>query len=386
MWDLNEDECLVASSSIDDYYHREPVSKVLWVYSMSEQDYNIVSVSGDGKVLMWSNKSRKGDSKLQCPFQGFTIEKMAKSREDSAPRRGRGLESVVGGSTIAFQSDGRNDSVFVVGTEGGSLLRGGIPAIAGSMVQSGKLKWAKDANALVQRLGPSEQSVVRKKVEDYVTHTKSKSRNTRTVTLLDVYASRPATIFTNPINFQFDAHVGPVHAVVTSPFHRNLFYSAGSDGVVRLNSLLQPEPLLQLDPAPRGDPSPRYLYALECSRFRPLVFAVGSNDGNVFLYDLKRSTTFPVKSLDCNPQSRAGKNKKQTMKDKVPVLCLSFNPRARALLAAGTASGEVVVWKLPWHLANMQAGEDTDLNDRMLNGFNQTGQEQDVEIENGEKS
>jgi len=380
MWDLNQDECLVASSTIDDYYHREPVSKVLWVHSMSEQGYHIVSVSGDGKVLMWSNKEKMGCAKLQCPSHGFTIEKMGKSRE-VAPRRGRSRDSVVGGSTIAFQSDGRNDSIFVVGTEGGSLLRGGISPITGSMLQSGKLKWAKDAEALVQRLGTSDQSVVVKKVEDYVTHLKKKGA-TRTVALHDVFASRPATIFTNPINFTFDPHIGPVHAVVTSPFHRNLFFSAGSDGVVRLNSLLQPEPLLHLDPAPRGDPSPRCLYSLECSRFRPLVFAVGSNDGNVFVFDLKKSITFPAKSLDCNPPTRSGKSGRQASRDKSAVLCMSFNPKARALLAAGTSAGEVLIWKLPWHLSNMQEGEDMDLNECMVNGFNQAGQEGDIDGEN----
>jgi hypothetical protein len=52
------------------------------------------------------------------------------------------------------------------------------------------------------------------------------------------------------------------------------------------------------------------------------------------------------------------------------------------LLAAGTSAGEVLLWKLPWHLANMQAGEDTDLNDRMTNGFNQAGQDDDADAEN----
>ena len=43
------------------------------------------------------------------------------------------------------------------------------------------------------------------------------------------------------------------------------------------------------------------------------------------------------------------------------VLCLSFNPKQRKLLAAGDASGRVAVWRLGWRLSNEQANEAVQL-------------------------
>ena len=53
-----EQEALLMSSTIDDFYHREPITQVAWVRDIRERSYNIVSVSGDGKVLFFDVNSR----------------------------------------------------------------------------------------------------------------------------------------------------------------------------------------------------------------------------------------------------------------------------------------------------------------------------------------
>ena len=42
----------------------------------------------------------------------------------------------------------------------------------------------------------------------------------------------------SPIQLVFSPHHGPVYGISASPFHRNLFLSCGTDGNVRLYSLL----------------------------------------------------------------------------------------------------------------------------------------------------
>ena len=58
VWDTSiEDErpMMIASTRIDDYFHREAVVSLKWIYDDSEIDnYLLVSESGEGKVLFWS--------------------------------------------------------------------------------------------------------------------------------------------------------------------------------------------------------------------------------------------------------------------------------------------------------------------------------------------
>ncbi|XP_044124974.1 cytoplasmic dynein 2 intermediate chain 2 [Bufo gargarizans] len=49
-----------------------------------------------------------------------------------------------------------------------------------------------------------------------------------------------------PARFTFSPHGGPVYCVECSPFHRNLFLSAGTDGCANLYSVLQEQPLTSL--------------------------------------------------------------------------------------------------------------------------------------------
>ncbi|CAN0389415.1 unnamed protein product, partial [Hapterophycus canaliculatus] len=50
VWDTSRDEPLLATSKIDDLYHREPVTSLSWVYSSRDNDHRLAAVSGDGKV------------------------------------------------------------------------------------------------------------------------------------------------------------------------------------------------------------------------------------------------------------------------------------------------------------------------------------------------
>ena len=45
--------------------------------------------------------------------------------------------------------------------------------------------------------------------------------------------------FHNPVTFVFKNHFGPVYAVDSSPFHRNIFLSSSTDSTVRMYSFLE---------------------------------------------------------------------------------------------------------------------------------------------------
>ena len=48
----------------------------------------------------------------------------------------------------------------------------------------------------------------------------------------------PIQLF-SPVKLGFDPQNGPVHSISSSPFHRNLFLSCGTDSEIKLYSLLQ---------------------------------------------------------------------------------------------------------------------------------------------------
>jgi WD repeat-containing protein 34 len=132
------------------------------------------------------------------------------------------------------------------------------------------------------------------------------------------------------ISQRFEAHAGPVLSVDASPFHRNLFATAGADGVLKISSTLQARPVLCLDPnAGHVDGGlGGVLHNVSWSRTRPLVIGVCSSLGQYSIFDLGKSTSLPVVKL---------------VKD-TPLHCSSFNHKMRSFLALGWADGSVSIY------------------------------------------
>ena len=161
----------------------------------------------------------------------------------------------------------------------------------------------------------------------------------------DIYASQPPQdkLFPSPIDFAYEAHVGPVHSISCSPFHRNLFLSCGADGSISLYSLLQAKPLLTLDP------SPTYMMSVAWSKVRPLVFSATSEDGITFIYDLGTSLRQHVVEVNSSAASgdtsdsmgdKGGNSEYNSSRHRRPsTTCVAFNPRQRSLFATGNSNG-----------------------------------------------
>uniref|UniRef100_K3WD36 Uncharacterized protein n=1 Tax=Globisporangium ultimum (strain ATCC 200006 / CBS 805.95 / DAOM BR144) TaxID=431595 RepID=K3WD36_GLOUD len=362
VWDTEPEEYRFYASGIGDYFHREPVTKVAWVYDVQAAEYNIASVSGDGKVLFWRLKD-----KLAYPVEGYVMHlpgtgTSASNNSNSVHLAASGSTErkgyVIGGKSLAFCSNDKTSRSFIVGSEGGAVTRCFSKGMARSSYFKGEKKWTATAARLVGKLPSQRIPAIRHQVELYATEKKSKE-----ITLAMVYEAKldPNSLYPSAMDFAFEQHGGPVYDVSFSPFQKSLFLSCSSDGTARVYSYAQREPVLSLEVTP----SSAYLYAIEWSRTRPMVFGVAAEDGNVYIYDLKVDRVNPVVVLSgkdpiapsSSTSSSAAQPPQSSKAPSSPMFSLDFNPRQRNFIAAGDASGSVHIWKLSWQLANLQSGE-----------------------------
>ncbi|KAM6182076.1 cytoplasmic dynein 2 intermediate chain 2 [Erethizon dorsatum] len=269
LWDLSRPEDpLLWRTGLTDDSHTDPVYQVAWLPEAGHSHcFRLLSVAPDGKVLLWQ-AGGMGSLQLREGF-ALVMQQLPRSARLKKPPRG---ETEVGATAVALSSF--DPSLFILGTEGGFPLKCSL------------------ASEVVAQV--------------------------RTPSSVPLRA---------PARFTFSPHSGPIYSVSCSPFHRNLFVSAGTDGHVHLYSMLQAQPLASLRL------SHQYLFAVRWSPVRPLVFAAASGEGDVQLFDLQRSSQKPTVSVT------------QTQ-DGSPVYCLEFNSQQPQLLAAGDAKGTVKVWRL----------------------------------------
>ncbi|XP_075416804.1 cytoplasmic dynein 2 intermediate chain 2 [Tenrec ecaudatus] len=291
VWDLSRPEdSLLWRTGLTDDTHVDPVYQVDWLPgSQHGHRFQLLSASTDGKVLLWRGV---GVGLLQLA-EGFALAAQQLPRNTKLKKPTRG-ETEVGITALAFSNF--DPCLFVLGTEGGFPLKCSLAA--------------------------EEEALTR----------------------------RPSSVpLRAPAQFTFSPHGGPVYSVSCSPFHRNLFLSASTDGHVHLYSMLQAQPLTSLQL------SQKYLFAARWSPVRPLVFAAASGEGDVQLFDLQRSSQKPTVLIKQTP-------------DESPVYCLEFNSQQTQLLAAGDAKGTVKIWQLSSEFTSQGPRETEDLEQLLTEG------------------
>merc|ERR1719359_1409512 len=327
IWNTASDDLdpLVASSSIDDYFHREAIQTVEWIpadLSGGHDAYLIATVSGDGKVLIWD--AREYD--LSYPSRGFVLLGSRKR--------------VLGGRCLSFSP--KDPWLFVIGCETGTVMRAFRPPPGASMGKpQGNYSWKPSAVALLDQLAASSRLQLQHHVEQHC-----RTTGVNEVSAEVVFASKPdpAVIFPAPKTTDLEPHAGPVTTVVFSPFHRKLLLTGSIDGSVRLYDVLQQRALQALFP-PSKHLSACAISAASWSSARPCVFAVAMEMGGVYIYDLLQSRHEPVLTL---PLTGSGSQK---------VTSLVFNPRQRGLLAVGDDNGRVRTFRLPFRLSEQKKEE-----------------------------
>ncbi|XP_031555481.1 WD repeat-containing protein 34-like [Actinia tenebrosa] len=288
LWDLSkEDDMLIGSSGMGSDSHREPVTKVLWIIDPDSKGkkYQILSASGDGKVLLWQAPSQ-GSQDLKL-VGGYLLQTGAMPRSMRVSKAKGDAE--MGVTTVSFSHEDK--TLFVMGSEAGGIFKCSI-------------------NSRGPPLSTTSSSVALK----------------------------------SPVTFAFAPHFGPVFSVECSPFHRNLFVTCGTDGSIRIYTMLQSKPLLSLEPGAG------YLFKVCWSPVRPLVFSVVTADGRLLIYDLKTNHINPVTTIE------ASQNKK-------PVYSMEFNRQRLQLIATGDSEGVIKIWRLNDDLTTQRSQELDILND-----------------------
>lgn len=337
----------IARSRITSQSHHDPVMSVQWRYSLSEdlksrrqasgsrkmeEAYQLVSLGMDGKVLVWQWSQAKGGT-MEHPLYGYEL-------VYSNPKTHKMI--TWGGTCMSFQrqpgkattttkaqkqqqpggssSATMDSSTFVVGAEGGGVFRCLLDEQVGSGTGMGSERDHK---------------------------------------------------YRSPIKADFVQHAGMTSAVASSPFHRRLFVTCGSDSTVKVFNLLDRKPILQLEPTAVS------LFSLCWSPVRPMVLAAGSGDGRVFFYDLAASKVHPIKVLhvhhlsllsagssglgsgdlgSATNNSKEGANHSKTQARHKPVYSLEFNPKLHTYFAT-TYGDSIRIWELGPQLMESPPGE-----------------------------
>lgn len=373
---------LLMRSGIDDYFHREPITRLQWVRDPSALargggagagvggiggGWSLVSVAGDGKVLFWSVD---GDNRLRFPTGGFMLTPNAEWHGKGQTRKGFGI---MGGTAVAFVDSATADAsaaapgaaaagggaatgashYFVAATEGGGVVRVALPLLrpkgGGTTDAATGLRWHRDAHRLVENADPASRFDLRKLIEKAARGSAAGSGNEVTLeTIFSVARPPPSMLYPSAVNRAFEGHAGPAYGLEFNKFDKRIFASAATDGKVKLFHVNQPKPLLTLEALGGGGVSgaragagaggqigsTTYLYSLAWSPARPLLLAVGTSDGRVLLYDLQQSMLAPALSLSVSADRAAA------------VQSLQFNRLEPGLLAAADTKGRVVVFDL----------------------------------------
>lgn len=335
IWDTASGELdpLVASSTIDDYFHREAIQQISWIpadLSGSPDAFLIATVSGDGKVLLWDAREKN----LSYPSRGFML--MGSKKR------------VLGGMSLSFSP--LDPWLFVVGCENGTVMRAFRPPPGASMGKpSGTYTWTASAIALLDQLAANSRLALQHHVEGHC-----RTAGIKEVSAEVVFQSKPdaAVIFPSPKTTDLEPHAGPVIVAEFSPFNRKLLLTGSIDGSVKLYDVLQQRAIQTFYP-PSKHLSTCAISAASWSSARPCVFAVAMEMGGVYIYDLLQSRQEPVLEV---PLASSGSAK---------VTSLTFNPKQRGLLAVGDDSGRVRVFRLPFKLSEQQRNETTFISQLM---------------------
>ncbi|PVD30466.1 hypothetical protein C0Q70_09732 [Pomacea canaliculata] len=191
LWDLSqEDDLLLATSGIGDDAHREPVVRVLWITDTTKKtQLNIISIGGDGKILIWKVDQKKRKLRL---IDGFVV--MAQSLPPSMKVRGVRGDKEISLTSIVFSHE--DSDTFLVGSESGCIFKCNIHAKgnpAGSHVAS-------------------------------------------------------SVPLRSPVTFTYHPHHGPVQSVDCSHYNRHAFLTSSMDQCLRVYNMLQAHPVLIIEP------------------------------------------------------------------------------------------------------------------------------------------
>ena len=283
--------------------HKEKISSLSWIstsdlrdkYTTNIQTHLILSAALDGKIIIWKLDYNKQEL---IPSKGFQL------TPDHFPRS-LGVKSrsstEVGITSLSVNYEDGN--VFIMGTEPGAIFQGSL--------------------ASVSLITPTSRNESFTEYEN-------------------------AGEWYDPVVATFASHVGGrIIDIRFSPFHRDVFLSAGSDQEIRIYSLLHlhaPVQVIHVDQTG--------ISCVAWSFSRPLVIVASGQNNRLYFHDLS-------KKEDRNPLEVKASEKLIPF----PLTFVEFNGSNSSLIATGDGFGRVHVLKLPTDLISLDHNEIKLLNE-----------------------
>jgi len=302
IWNINNqmDDTLILKSIQSDYTHQEPVASLSWISSSStetsksDNKYDILSIGNDGKILIWEIKEDKGSFIYPKLMTNLFMSYIPRSIREVNISIKKGIP--LGATDISYSCERNNE--LIVSTEPGYLMKCNLHRF--TLLPKPRIE--KDVFS-----NDSSNVIIQQSSEIIQT--------------------------TNPSDFHYNRHVGPIQNVECSPFHRSLFLSCGSDGNVRLYDFLQKNPLLIIEPPMKYSPT-----VVKWLSTRPSVFAIGSDNGNIYFYDLQKSCHIPSNVIEASTK---------------PIVSLTFNKstdHSLPYMASVDQDNIIKIWRLNSYL------------------------------------
>ncbi|ETO15356.1 hypothetical protein RFI_22008 [Reticulomyxa filosa] len=283
------------SSNSNECYHHEPITDIQWVNNYSDSNLKLVSVSLDGKILLWNVTK----DKMQYPELGYRLQPNriyfghSLSNRTYIPELSTATAVNISITKVAFPNCqwGR----FILATQGTFILfyfilqiylyyllfliffffffpppskkRGGVlscldtsdtttenkDAQEDRTIKKDGIIWAAAAYRLYKNIGCAKNALqVLRKIEKYKNTNNDldmKTKENTALTLQDIFLSQCSAEEIYPctdIKLSYTKHIGFVTALECSPFNQNVFLSTSKDGILRVFSLLQMKPVFEI--------------------------------------------------------------------------------------------------------------------------------------------
>lgn len=218
---------------------------------------------------------------------------------------------------------------LLVGSISGALwkISGSIITTMGTSkdIMPTALKWKDGAAAFRDNLlDPEAKRDVTTRVEKYCKENGFKEIEYQHIFEAKIDIRR---LYSCPNVFGYEYHSGPVTAIKSAPFQRNLFATCSADGSIRLYDQQQKGYLIQLQPTISAE-----VTCFDWSPLRPAAFIASCSSGEIFLYDISQNKSAPI--LKLQSQSNTGST------------FVKFNSRLTSYMASGYENGSVRIYKM----------------------------------------
>merc|ERR1712129_182381 len=271
----------LCKSTIDDCYHKEIVTDLCWTRNANNA-YNLVSISIDGKLLIWDFEYNK----LANPIAGYRlIPSKAYNANPISIQRDIGFNEI-SMTNISFPVNECNSCML--STQCGAILNCLIEQQSPTSkknVRDGELTFDCMAYRFYKNIkNKSHQMEIKRNLVKYA----KLHKEIKVIALKDVFLSclenQSDAYKLYPgieTKLSFDKkHIGFVNAVEFSPFSRNIFLTCSLNGYLQIFSIFSSQPIIELTY------NKHRIFDCQWSPIRPCVVALINSNRELIIYDL----------------------------------------------------------------------------------------------------